>query len=90
MQITTSKHYQQVQPEERVTLAYLHFQKFTVREIARTLGRSPSTVSRVLARSSIGGHYASKGAEVCSAKRRIQARPAPKFYKEGILFVIVH
>ena len=74
MQITPLKHYKQIQPEERVTLASLHFQKFTVQEIARTLGRAPSTITRELSRNSIGGHYASKAAVVCAAERRIKAR----------------
>jgi IS30 family transposase len=90
MQSTPSKHYQQIQPVESVSLASLHFQSFTVREIARTLWRSPSTVSRELARNSIGGQYASKSADGCAAKRRIQARPVPKLHKESIQFGIVH
>ena len=90
MQITPFKHYKQIQPEERVTLASLHFQKFTVREIARTLGRSPSTITRELDRNSIGGHYASKSAQACTAKRRIQGRPEPKLHQESVLFGIVH
>ena len=90
MQITPLKHYKQIQPEERVTLASLHFQKFTVSEIARTLGRAPSTITRELSRNSIGGHYASKNAQVCAAQRRIQARPDPKLHNESVLFGIVH
>ena len=81
MQITPLKHYKQIQPEERVTLASLHFQKFTVREIARTLGRAPSTITRELSRNSCDGVYANKSAEVCSAKRRIRARPVPKLHQ---------
>jgi IS30 family transposase len=73
-----------------VTLASFHFQKFTVLEISRTLGRSPSTVSLELGRNNIGGHYASKSAEVCSVMRRMESRPVPKLHKESILFGIVH
>jgi IS30 family transposase len=90
MQITPLKHYKQIQPEERVTLASLHFQNFTVRDIARTLGRGPSTITRELNRNSIGGHYASKPAVVCVAERRIKARSAPKLHQESVLFGIVH
>jgi IS30 family transposase len=90
MQITPFKHYKQLQPEERVTLASLHFQKFTVREIARTLGRAPSTITRELNRNCTGGHYASKPAVVCAAERRIKARPDPKLHNESVLFGIVH
>ena len=90
MQITPLKHYKQIQPKEHETLASLHFQKFTVREIALTLRRAPSTITRELSRNSSDGVYASKSAEVCSAQRRIQARPVPKLHNESILFGIVH
>jgi len=90
MQITPLNRYKQIQPEERVTLASLHVQNFTVREIARTLGRAPSTITRELSRNSCDGAYASKSAEGCAAKRRMQARPVPKLHKESILFGIVH
>ncbi len=43
-----------------------------------------------VARNSIGGHYASKNAELCSAKRRIQARLGTKLLKESVLFGNVH
>jgi IS30 family transposase len=61
-----------------------------VREIALTLGRAPSTITRELSRNSCDGAYASKSAEGCAAKRRMQARPVPKLHKESILFGIVH
>ena len=90
MQISPLNDYKHIQPEERVTLASLHFQKFTVREIARTLGRAPSPITLELSRNSCDGVYASKSAEVCSAQRRIQARLVPKLHNESILFGIVH
>jgi IS30 family transposase len=46
MQITPLNRYKQIQPEERVGLTSLHVHNFTVREIARTLGRAPSTITR--------------------------------------------
>lgn len=46
MQSTPSKRYQQLQPEDRVTLASLVQQKHSVRAMAQVLGRSPSTISR--------------------------------------------
>ncbi len=90
MQITPLNRYKQIQPEERVTLASLHVMNFTAREIARTLGRAPSTITRELSRNSCDGAYASKSAEGCAAKRPMQARPVPKLHKESILFVIVN
>ena len=47
MQNPSAKRYQQLQPEDRVTLASLVQQKYCVRGMAQVLGRSPSTVSRV-------------------------------------------
>jgi transposase, IS30 family len=44
----TSKSYIQLQPEERVTLASLHQQAYSVRAMAQALQRSPSTISREL------------------------------------------
>ena len=45
MQSPLSKSYQQLQPEDRVTLASLAQQKFCVRAMARVLGRSPFSTS---------------------------------------------
>jgi IS30 family transposase len=88
MQITPFKHCQQIQPEKRVTLATLHFQNFTVRKIARTLGRSRSPIGRELDPHSIGGHSARKPAVVCASVRRLKARLVRKPHKEGVLFAI--
>ncbi|QIE29552.1 helix-turn-helix domain-containing protein [Caballeronia sp. SBC2] len=38
--------YQQLQPEERLTIANLHLQGSSIRAMALILGRSPATVSR--------------------------------------------
>ncbi|WP_408164137.1 helix-turn-helix domain-containing protein [Caballeronia jiangsuensis] len=38
--------YQQLQPEERLTIASLHLQGSSIRTMARILGRSPASVSR--------------------------------------------
>lgn len=75
MQSTLSKHYQQLQPEDRVTLASLAQQKFTVRAMAQVLGRSPSTISRELRRNAQPEGYASATASTCAQRRRQQSRP---------------
>jgi IS30 family transposase len=36
--------YQQLQPEERLTIASLHLQGSSMRAMARILGRSPGTI----------------------------------------------
>jgi IS30 family transposase len=45
---STSPHFCQLQPEDRITLASLQQQKYSVCAIARVLHRSPSTISREL------------------------------------------
>ena len=43
-------HYQQLQPEDRMTIASLNQQNFSIWAIARQLHRSASTVQRELER----------------------------------------
>ena len=45
---STSPHFCQLQPEDRMTLASLHQQNYSVRAIARVLHLSPSNISREL------------------------------------------
>jgi IS30 family transposase len=45
-----SSRYSQLQPEDRVTIASLKQQNYSVRAIARQLLRSPATISRELLR----------------------------------------
>ncbi|MEW5789675.1 MAG: helix-turn-helix domain-containing protein, partial [Pseudomonadota bacterium] len=52
MQKRTS--YQQLQPEEHMTIASLKQQGASVRAMARTLARSPGTISRELAQQPAG------------------------------------
>lgn len=89
MQSTTVRRYQQLQPEERVTLASLVQQKYFVREISRALGRSPSTISRELRRNAQPAGYASTTARGCAQRRRLQGRPLGKLHRDGILFELV-
>jgi transposase, IS30 family len=82
--------YQQLQPEDRVTIASLHQQKLGIRAIARVLERSPSTVSRELARNGRSGHsYASAFAHQACRMRRHAARPQPKLAPEGMCWLAV-
>lgn len=41
--------YQQLQPEDRITIATMRQRSFSVRAIARTLERAPSTIAREVA-----------------------------------------
>src|SRR5258708_13825396 len=77
--------YQQLQPEERVTIASMKQLGSSVRAMARTLGRSASTVSRELARntcSAVG--YAPAPAHSLSTSRREAARPFPKLHPQTL------
>jgi transposase, IS30 family len=69
--------YQQLQPEERLTIASLHLQGSSMRAMARILGRSPGTISRELMRNSSPVGYASvPAAALCSARRSASRHPA--------------
>ena len=81
--------YHQLQPEDRVTLASLKQQNFGVREIARMLGRSASTISRELRRNADAGQYGSTAAQQSCQQRREQARPLRKLHADGVLFGLV-
>lgn len=68
--------YQQLQPEDRMTIASMSQQGSSKRAMALLLGRSPSTISREIKRN---GHsakgYASHTAHLCCFARRRAARP---------------
>jgi IS30 family transposase len=82
--------YQQLQPEERITIASMTQQGLSVRAMARTLGRSASTVKRELARNAcpVRG-YASVVAQTLSSSRRAAARPPRKLGLQGALWRVV-
>ena len=87
----TCSSYRQLQPEDRVTLASLRQQGRGVREIARVLQRSPSTVSREMRRNACdAGSYASAPAQALCHQRRLDARPLPKLHPESLLTAAVH
>jgi transposase, IS30 family len=83
------KRYQQLQPEERLTIASMHQQGSSMRAMARILGRSPSTVSRELARNGGSGSYACLPAQALSVARRIAGRPAARLDPQGVTWRIV-
>lgn len=88
MQIKTK--YEQLQPEDRMTIASMHQQGCSMRAMARMLRRSPSTISRELAHNAApdmfyGSHVAQRS---CQARRRA-ARPAPKLAIDGIAWGVV-
>ena len=88
MQTKTS--YQQLQPEERMTIASLRQSGSGVRAMARALGRSPGTVSRELARNTCAElGYASVPAHALSQARRVDARPMAKLDPQCALWGVL-
>ena len=84
-------HYHQLQPEDRVTIASLKQQNYSVRAIARQLRRSPTTISRELQRNSNPSGYGSAQAQCRSLQRRRSGRPAIKLHPDAILcHLVVH
>ncbi len=81
--------YQQLQPEERVTLAALSLQNKSLRDIAQVLARSASTLSRELRRNVGPQGYAADGAKPQAAQRRIEQRPWPKLHPLKSLWLVV-
>ena len=87
---STSPHYRQLQPEDRMTLASLQQQKHSVLAIARVLHRSPSTVSRELSRNADASGYTSSQAQKRCQRRRQSARPQRRPHVGTSLFGVVH
>ena len=81
---TTSSHYHQLKPEDRVTIASLRQQNHSVRAISRQLHRSPATISRELQRNASSSGYGSAHAQCQSLQRRRCGRPAIKLHPESI------
>jgi len=85
----TPKNYDQLGSGERHAIALGLQQHLSIRAIARALGRSPSTISREIARNSGGAGYASRLAQQRCARRRIHSRARPKLCRSGPLFAVV-
>jgi IS30 family transposase len=87
---TSSTNYKQLQPEDRMMIASLRQQNFSIRRIAMVLQRSPSTISRELTRNSEQGTYASVNAQRSCHQRRNLGRPDRKLHSQYVLFGMVH
>jgi IS30 family transposase len=82
--------YQQLQPEDRMTIATMRQRGFSVRAIARTLERAPSTIAREVARNtsagqSYGSHHAQPRALAC----RRNARRNGKLHTQSVCWGVV-
>jgi IS30 family transposase len=83
------KRYQQLQPEERLTIASMHLQGSSMRAMARMPGRSPATVSRELARNCRFDSYAPIPAHALSVARRVAGRAPVELDTTGWTWRIV-
>ena len=82
--------YRQLQPEDRMTMASMKQQGSSARAMARALGRSPSTITRELARNTLPTMpYGSHTAQVACFNRRVAARPAAKLAFDGLGWAVV-
>jgi IS30 family transposase len=82
--------YRQLQPEDRMTMASMKQQGSSARAMARALGRSPSTITRELARNTLTAMpYGSHTAQVACFSRRVAARPLAKLAFDGVGWGVV-
>ena len=82
--------YQQLQPEDRMTIASMRQQDCSVRAMARTLRRSASTISRELGRNTVGAQaYGSHLAQQACGARQCAARPTAKLDVRGVAWRVV-
>jgi IS30 family transposase len=92
---TTPRRYQQLQPEDRVTMASLLQQNHSRRDIAAVLNSSPSSISRERNRNaakSVGiapaSPYASATAQRKCQQRRRAGRPLAKLHPDKPMFEV--
>jgi IS30 family transposase len=82
--------YTELSVEERATIQVGQYQDLSQREIARMLGRSPSTISRELRRNrSLNGGYVAHVAQAHTRERRKACRPARKLVMGNERFELV-
>lgn len=82
--------YNELSIEERPTIQVGRFRGLSQREMARMLGRSPSTISRELRRNeATDGTYSVCHAQGRMRQRRTACRPRKKLLPEGELFELV-
>ena len=89
---SSPRSYKQLQPENRMTIASLKQQNYSIRQIADMLQRSALTVSRELSRNSELGNYTSVSAQQSCHHRRCQSHPARsvrKLHPQSVLFGLV-
>jgi transposase, IS30 family len=84
------KQYEQLKPEERATVMLMRREGSSLRAVARTLRRSPSSISRELARHRAEGQsYDAVVAGQRARARRFQRRRDRKLAQDTVLFGVV-
>lgn len=82
--------YVHLRPEERATVMLMRREGSTIRAVARTLNRSPSSISRELQRHCDEGQPYDAGAAGAKAReKRLQRRRRPKLGMQTVLFGVV-
>ncbi len=90
-----TKHFEQLSAEERATIMVMAQEGQSLRAMARTLHRAPSTISREWRRhagpTAAPGRsgYDAKRAGHAARRRRCQPRRSPKLAVDGVLFGVV-
>ena len=69
-----TKKFSQLSKSERDEIAILRDKKYSLRDIAKALGRSVSTISDEIKRNSVNGKYQPKKAHYKARVRRVNAR----------------
>jgi len=88
--MTKTAQYQQLQPEDRMTMASMLQQGLSARAMARALSRHPSTITRELKRNTLEDlPYGSHTAQVGCVGRRVAARPVGKLDFSGVGWGVV-
>jgi transposase, IS30 family len=82
-------HYEQLDYQERQTIAIALEQGLSIRAIARILKRAPSTISREVRRNAPGDAYSCRFAQQRQERRRRFGRPGPKLVGGNELFEVI-
>jgi len=82
-------HYQQIDYQERETIALGVESGLSIRAIARMLNRAASSISREIERNAGGTGYSCRFAQQRRERRRCHARPAPKLVAGNTLFDVI-
>lgn len=82
----SESHYNQLDYQDRQTIAISLEQGLSMRAIGRVLNRSAATISREIARNSGGKGYSCRYAQQRHVRRRLHARVAPKLVTGNSLF----